>query len=73
MPEQCRTMIVSFSRAEGLVMAPGEKGVLSGLGSLQTFLVRAVDELTASLLRRAISDFNEWLVSQCRYRQMNCD
>lgn len=44
-------------------MAPGEEGVLSGLGSLQTFLVRAVDELTASLLRRAISDFNEWLVS----------
>lgn len=43
-------------------MAPGEEGVLSGLGSLQTFLVRAVDELTASLLRRAISDFNEWLV-----------
>lgn len=43
-------------------MGAGEEGVLSGLGSLQAFLVKAVDELTASLLRRAISDFNEWLV-----------
>lgn len=43
-------------------MGAGEEGVLSGLGIVQAFLVRAVDELTASLLRRAISDFNEWLV-----------
>lgn len=44
------------------MIAAGEEGCLTGLGSLQPFLLSAVEELTASLLRRAISDFNEWLV-----------
>ena len=59
-------------------MAAGEEGVLSGLGGLQPYLVSAVDELTASLLHRAISDFNDWLVGACSRHppsasQMPCD
>ena len=44
------------------MIAAGEEGCLTGLGSLQPFLVGAVEELTALLSRRAITDFNDWLV-----------
>ncbi len=49
-------------RAEGILIAAGEEGCLTGLGSLQSFLVGAVEELATLLSRRAISDFNDWLV-----------
>lgn len=50
------------SREEGLVIAPGQEGALSGLGELQPFLVSAVGELESTLEKRAIADFNKWLV-----------
>ena len=52
-------------RAAGLPLAPREAGVLSGLGSLQPYLLATAQDLATALQQRAIADFNNWLVG-CR-------
>ena len=37
-------------------------GVLSGLGTLQPYLMATADDLSSALQQRAIADFNDWLV-----------
>ena len=49
-------------RSAGVHIAPGEEGVLSGLGALQPYLIGAVENLSLVLQQRAIADLNNWLV-----------